>query len=347
MLSADLVPSDPAPVRTDPEPIDEGRWPTFLVIGAGRCGTTTIHGLLAQHPRVVVPTSKETNFFAMRALGVDLAEVPEPVRLAWGDAVSDPDAYRAIFRQPPPVQAPRVDPPPSEDHAPIPEQPGSEDQPPTEAQSTIDDACPTEDPSPSQDQPPIEQQSPSQEPPPPGPMAFGEVSPVYLVVPGVAELIRDAIPDVRLIVILRDPVDRAISHHAHNLRLGIEPVEDFATAFELDRALGIHSNYFRQGLYAEHLGVYLRLFSREQILLLHYNDLAGDLSGFIRRIYAHIGVDEDVTVYITDPSLQTQPAPIPGEVRDRIADLYADDTLALVREIGFEPARAWSSFRGL
>ena len=38
--------------------------PTFLIIGAMKCGTTSLHYYLRQHPQIQMPTMKETNFFA-------------------------------------------------------------------------------------------------------------------------------------------------------------------------------------------------------------------------------------------------------------------------------------------
>lgn len=261
-----------------------GRWPTFLVIGAGRCGTTTLHGLLLQHPRIYVPPVKEPNYFAMRALNIDFAELTESARIAWTDSISDTDAYRALFAPPAP------------------------------------------------------------EPDAAEPVAFGECSPVYLAVEGVARLIHEAIPAVRLVAILRDPVDRAISHHAHNVACGIDPELDFEKALIADEAMGEHANYLYHGRYAARLDPFARLFEQEQILLLDYAAFAADPLATMNRIFTHVGV-EPLTSMATDlRALPSTPAKITEDVRGRLAALFADDTRRLVDQYGFGPARSWSTY---
>jgi hypothetical protein len=69
--------------------------PNFLVIGAGKSGTSSIYEHLREHPQVFMSPVKEPNFFAW--------DPETPGRLAWGSAphreypVTDLDAYRALF----------------------------------------------------------------------------------------------------------------------------------------------------------------------------------------------------------------------------------------------------------
>jgi hypothetical protein len=294
----------------DPAGDHQGRWPTFLVIGAARAGTTTVHGLLLQHPQVFVPRNKEPNFFALRAIGLDLDTVPALHRVQWGHAVTDPARYRMLFVQPP--AEPPAEPPPGR---------------PSEADAPDAVELPAGPPA-----------------PPPEPRALGECSPVYLAVPGTAAQIHGIIPEARLIAILRDPVARAISHHAHNLASGVEQETDFAAALAADEARGAHSNYFRQGFYASLLGPYLELFGSDRLLLLDQRELAADAPALMDRVFAHIGVNTGVPLHLSDPALPTTPAPVPDTVRADLAARYRPDTRRLADELGFESARAWSSY---
>ena len=52
----------------------------------------------------------------------------------------------------------------------------------------------------------------------------GEASPLYLFYPMVPDRMKEILPDVKLIVILRNPVDRAYSHYHHSLRKNMEPM---------------------------------------------------------------------------------------------------------------------------
>lgn len=286
----------------------QARWPTFLVIGAARSGTTALHGFLRQHPQAWVPQFKEPNYFALRAMDIDLGSLPPEARARWGHAVSDPETYQRLFAVPVPDSSAAGQP---------------------ETSST-----------------PMPPDGPAVPPPvqvPPAPTAWGECSPVYMVVEGVADLIRSTIPEVRLVAVLRDPVTRAVSHHAHNLAHTLEERTDLREAIEADRARGVHSEYTRPGWYAEHLSPYLAAFPREQILLLDHADLERDRDAFLARVFAHVGVDPDFRVTDQPRALATQPRIVDESLLAELADIYRDDTRRLIEELGFDEARRWST----
>jgi len=62
----------------------------------------------------------------------------------------------------------------------------------------------------------------------------GEASPAYIFHPDGVRRIAETLPDVRLIVVLRDPVQRALSHYKHERRLGFETAATFEEALELE-----------------------------------------------------------------------------------------------------------------
>ena len=68
--------------------------PNFIIIGAGRSGTTSLYFYLKQHPEVFLSPVKETNFFAYLALGAEEAHR----RSAFPWKVKTMDQYRALFR---------------------------------------------------------------------------------------------------------------------------------------------------------------------------------------------------------------------------------------------------------
>src|SRR5690606_12967907 len=130
-----------------------------------------------------------------------------------------------------------------------------------------------------------------------GEAAVGEATPDYLhelyTTHGedVAALIARHLPDAKLIVSLRNPVERAYSHfmnlkakHEHNLELTFEE--------KLEKVRG-EAEIIREGYYAEHLERYYGLFSAESILVLLYDDLVADPKGFLQKIYRFLGVDPE------------------------------------------------------
>ena len=114
----------------------------------------------------------------------------------------------------------------------------------------------------------------------------GESTPFYLYDRAAQRRIRALIPDARLIVILRDPVERAHSNWTHLWSAGREPIGDFVRACaEEDRrvAAGWSAfwHYIRLGRYGEQLSHLFGLFPREQVLVFRYRRLIGDPAGVL------------------------------------------------------------------
>ena len=108
----------------------------------------------------------------------------------------------------------------------------------------------------------------------------GDITPFYLFHPDVPRRIHKHLLNARLIVLLRDPVERAISQVFHAQRRGFEPLPvDEAFAAEQDRlatgdpySFQKHS-YISRSRYLEQLDRYEALFPREQLLILRSEDL--------------------------------------------------------------------------
>jgi hypothetical protein len=124
-----------------------------------------------------------------------------------------------------------------------------------------------------------------------GGRVVGEASPGYLFHPLAPERVRRTVPKAKLIVLLRDPVDRALSQYHHEVALGREPLS-FEEAIEaepertrgeeerMQREPGYFSHawwdhaYLARGRYAEQLERWLTTFPREQLLIVASADLA-------------------------------------------------------------------------
>jgi hypothetical protein len=121
----------------------------------------------------------------------------------------------------------------------------------------------------------------------------GEASPYYLFHPHVPRRIFDVLPNVKLIVMLRNPVDRALSHYNHQVRMGREQL-DFEQAIQAEPARladerermtadpGYYSyngwaySYLARGHYAEQLELWRTLFRPEQMLIISSEDFFND-----------------------------------------------------------------------
>ncbi|OAG27004.1 sulfotransferase family protein [Thermodesulfatator autotrophicus] len=119
--------------------------------------------------------------------------------------------------------------------------------------------------------------------------AVGEASTHYTKFPEhprVAEKIKNIIPEVKLIYIMRDPVDRAISHYWHMVHYHNE-------TRPINKAIKLDSLYVWFSRYKYQMEPYLELFRKEQILFLLYDDLVKRPEETVKKCFEFLGVDPD------------------------------------------------------
>jgi hypothetical protein len=127
-------------------------------------------------------------------------------------------------------------------------------------------------------------------------IAIGEVSPHYLSVPRAPARIQHYLPGVRLIAILRNPIERAFSSYVMFLRDGREPCRNFLEAAAKEDAR-MASNwewgwrYTKAGFYAAQIERYQRFFSASQLRIYLYDDLKADPGRLMADIFSFLGVD--------------------------------------------------------
>jgi hypothetical protein len=149
------------------------------------------------------------------------------------------------------------------------------------------------------------------EPAPPGTLR-GESTPLYLYDRAAMRRIRQTQPDARLIVVLRDPVERAHSNWTHLWSAGLEPVGDFVRACGEEQrriAAGWASfwHYTGLGRYGEQLEYLFTLFPREQVLVLRYRLLVDEPTQTLNRICAFLGVQQGVLTGIPRHNVTSHP----------------------------------------
>jgi len=202
-------------------------WPDFIVIGAPRSGTTSLHSYLGEHPRVHMSRIKEPNYFLFDG---DPPRFGGPGgEMTARDSIHLERDYRALFEE------------------------GA------------------------------------------GATARGESSPKYLSTPGTAGRIAGTLPDVKLLAILRNPVDRALSDFALRVRDGWEPCATLEEALE-DEPKRLRENwslglYLERGFYARQLAEYFDAFPAEQIRIYLHEDLHERSDWLFEDIFEFLGVD--------------------------------------------------------
>lgn len=256
--------------------------PSFLIVGAQRCGTTSLYRALAQHPLILKPVLRK---------GVHYFDVAYDRGLSW---------YRAHF----PLRA---------SHARLARRYGCR------------------------------------------PQAF-ESSPYYLFHPLAGARIACDLPGVKLIALVRDPVERAFSAHAHELARGFETETSFARAVELEegRLAGAaddlraaphatshahrHHAYLARGRYAEQLARLEPLVGRDRILVVDSGRFFTDPEVVYDRVLEFLGLP-----HIGDPvferhNARPRPGTMPKALRGELARTFERSDALLVPWLGAEPS---------
>lgn len=182
-----------------------------------------------------------------------------------------------------------------------------------------------------------------------------EATPDYLFDPRAPQRVRELLPQVKLIVVLRDPVVRAVSQYHHNARLRQEklPLAE-ALAAEEERLEGAYQevidhpqsralelrrySYVARGRYAEQLERWRRLFPPDQIMVVRSADLFDATGDTFGRILDFLGLSRWEPAGFrnhsyTDPSQGGYPEPSP-EVSDFLSERLAASNQTLVELLG-------------
>lgn len=123
----------------------------------------------------------------------------------------------------------------------------------------------------------------------PGTKAVGEISPSYFNEASVPERARLYSPDLRILLSLRDPVERALSQHRHQIRIGSIAGPDY----RFETALADNPSYVDQGRYATHLSRWLASFPENQVLVVLMEDIRANPEATARKVYEFLGIDPD------------------------------------------------------
>jgi hypothetical protein len=181
----------------------------------------------------------------------------------------------------------------------------------------------------------------------------GESSPYYMFHPLVPQRIRQQLPQVRLIALLRNPVDRAFSHYKHVRGKNQEtlPFEQ-AIACETERLAGeeekmrrdpgYYSNahhrhgYLSRGIYADQLTRWFDVFPREQMLILKSEELYRKPHELVRQTLSFLKPEwaDDSTAGEYKRHNETSSEPLAPELRSRLAEFFRPHNIRLYQLLG-------------
>jgi len=212
--------------------------PDFIIIGAQKSGTSSLHAYLSQHPEIISATKKEVHFF-------DGGIIPDGDNYRKGERW-----YRAHF-------------------------------------------------------PKTNRKNENQR--------VFEASPLYIFNPLVPQRLANLLPKAKLIAVLRNPTERAISHYFHVKRRGYEPLPIMEALLAEEERLKpvldqedyknrifIQHSYISRGRYSEQISRYIDFFSPDQMLFISSDELFSETRSALRKVFDFVGVDPDYTI----PDLQ-------------------------------------------
>jgi len=178
----------------------------------------------------------------------------------------------------------------------------------------------------------------------------GEASPSYVFHPLAPQRVEEVVPEARLIVLVRNPVDRALSQYNHEVALGREPLPfEEALDAEEERLRGEQERmaadpryfsrewwshtYKARGRYAEQLERWLAVFPREQLLILPSDDLGSDPARAHAQVLEFLGaspqrLDSYPRVY------EREYEPMKPETRERLAAEFEEPNRRLYELLG-------------
>ena len=206
--------------------------PNFLIVGAEKCGTTSLYRYLKQHPDIYLPSKKELHYFAYE-------DIKENAR--------DPGG-----------------------------------------QSVLTHACATRE----------EYESYYR-----GigtPLAIGEVSPSYFCFSHVSERIRSELGAPKIIIMLRDPIQKAHSQYMHLVRDNREHLPLFEALMAEDQRIeagwGPLWRYTESCLYSARVSKYIELFGEDRVKIGIFEELVEDPQAFVKDLLAFLGVASEVGI---------------------------------------------------
>jgi len=112
----------------------------------------------------------------------------------------------------------------------------------------------------------------------------GEFSTYYLYDKETPELIKKHFPEAKIIIVLRNPAELFHSHYNHAAsQWKMPPAEE---------AIRDEGGFVKYGFYSKYIERYLKVFPKEQVLIMVYDDLKNNPESFIKKIYGFLGVDD-------------------------------------------------------
>jgi len=175
-----------------------------------------------------------------------------------------------------------------------------------------------------------------------------EASPLYSFNPLAPRRIFELLPDIKLIAVLRNPTQRAVSHYFDQRQQNKEFLSiDTALKTEEKRLEAVvrkrdyksktfrYHSYKSRGLYSHQFQRYLNYFAPEQMLILESNQLFRSPNETLKRVFAFVGVDPSFEISDLRPlNVTKDKTHVPSDIYEYLDEYFAPHNQALYELIG-------------
>jgi hypothetical protein len=172
---------------------------------------------------------------------------------------------------------------------------------------------------------------------------WGEATPIYMYWEPCAGRIWRYNPAMRLIAILRNPIDRAYSHWNMEHQRGQDPacfLDAIRTETQRCRAsLPLQHrifSYIERGFYSQQLRRLWRFFNRDQVLVLNHDDLRNTPQTTLNRVYAHLGVEPMAWAGEQLQHVGHYGSPMPSEAKALLRQVFWHEICQLESLLGWD-----------
>jgi hypothetical protein len=184
---------------------------------------------------------------------------------------------------------------------------------------------------------------------------IGEASGPYLTSPESPARIREAFPEARFIISLRNPADRAFSKYKWMRANRFESAPSFEEALKLEESRAASDDfrknngqyfynflYFQSGRYVEQVRRFFETFGREQVRVVIFEEWTRQPLETVREIFSFLGVDAQFAPQIQVYNATTKDSAFDASLRAELLQRYKDDIRQLEKLLGRELETVWT-----
>ena len=175
-----------------------------------------------------------------------------------------------------------------------------------------------------------------------------ESTPRYMLHPKAPARIASSLPNVHLIVLVRNPVERAISHYFHEKKRGREPLDLLEALHEESERIGlsedgsypvneegwIHASYVLRGMYADQIERLYASIDPERILILESDRMFAEPGPMLRRVFEFSGVRPDVIPSDLSPRMVGRRSDVDPDARAYLERIFEEPNRRLYDLLG-------------